>query len=349
MALKEREERHAEACRDLYPPAGLRGHDHPGPGRGRRRQLRPPGRGPLPVGRPADRLRAHHAARRLDRGDRDRGLAAHRGGGQHRRGHRGAALGLLGRHLVRHRHLRPRPRHRHRRPGRPRPRRHGGPQPARRRPAADHRQVRQRQLAGADDRALRQPLAARADRVRRQGRQGAARALDRRRRGAASSAASSGRSTSGSIPTGWRPTASRSPPCATPWCGRTPTCRAATSPPATREQTLRTMGRFDRRRRTSTTWSSPRVNGQPVRVRDLGRRRGRHQGAALAGAPERRAHRHPGGAAPVRRQHRRGDRRRSRQALARVERAAPAGRASSRSSATSRATSTPPCTRSTST
>ena len=79
----------------------------------------------------------------------------------------------------------------------------------------------------------------------------------------------SGRSTSGSTPTGWPPTASRSPRCARRWCGRTPRRRAATSPPA-------------RASRRCAPWAASQtsqefndlvvatLNGQPVRVRDLG-------------------------------------------------------------------------------
>ena len=115
---------HAEARRDLHPPAGLRGHAHPGAGRGRggaatsawastasRRSTCPPCpcAPPCPAPRP--------------RRSRPRSRERHRGGGQHRRGHRGAALDLRRRQLVRHRHLRPRARHRRRGPGRARPRR----------------------------------------------------------------------------------------------------------------------------------------------------------------------------------------------------------------------------------
>ena len=82
------------------------------------------------------------------------------------------------------------------------------------------RQVRQRHHAGADDRALRRPAAARADRDRRQDRQGAARARRPASARSRSSAASSARSTSGSTPTGWPPTRSPSRPCATPFSGQ---------------------------------------------------------------------------------------------------------------------------------
>ena len=74
-----------------------------------------------------------------------------------------------------------------------------------------------------------------------------------------------------------------------------------------REQTLRTMGRLTDPRAFNELVVAT-VNGAPIRVRDIGQRRGRHQGAALAGAPERRADGDPRGPAAVGRQHRRGDR-----------------------------------------
>ena len=62
-------------------------------------------------------------------------------------------------------------------------------------------------------------------------------------------------------------------------------------------------GAGGRSARSSTTWWWPTINGAPIRVRDIGARRGRHQGAALAGAAGRRAHRHHRGAAAVGREH----------------------------------------------
>ena len=197
-------------------------------------------------------------------------------------------------------------------------------------------------------RAVGQPAAARADRDRRQDRQGAARALGRRRRSARSSAGSSARSTSGSTPTGWPPTSCRSPRCATRWRSRTPTCPAATSPATTREQTLRTMGRvadppsLRRPRHRHAQWrADPRPRHR------LGR--GRHQGAALASR----------GSTACRRSRSTIRRQSGANTVAVIEgvKAQPRARAgrscrptsSSRSSATSRATSTRRCTRSTST
>ena len=129
----------------------------PRAGRGRRGQLLPARRRPLPVGRPADRQRAHDAARRVARGDRDRDLASAieeavntvEGIDELR------SISRPG-HVDRHRHLRARPRHRRRRPGRARPRRRGRCATCRDDidPPVD-REVRQRQLAGAHDRALR--------------------------------------------------------------------------------------------------------------------------------------------------------------------------------------------------
>ena len=90
-----RSERDAEARRDLHPPPGLRGDAHPGAGGGRRRGATCGSAST--ASRPSTcrtvRVRAD-AARRLARGDRDRGHPAHRGGGQHRRGHQRAALDL---------------------------------------------------------------------------------------------------------------------------------------------------------------------------------------------------------------------------------------------------------------
>ena len=95
----------------------------PGAGRGRRRGLRPSRRRPLPGGRHPAGPRARHAARRVARGDGDRGRAAPRGGRQHRRGHRRAALHLRRRRRrSSSRNFEPRPRHRRRGAGRARPR-----------------------------------------------------------------------------------------------------------------------------------------------------------------------------------------------------------------------------------
>ena len=120
------------------------------------------------------------------------------------------------------------------------------------------------------DRALRRPLAARADRDRRQDRQGAARALGRRRRGAdrrrprARDQRLGRRRPAGRLP------ASRSPPCATRIArqnadvpGGNVTGRRAASRRCARWAASPTRAR-------STTWSSPRVNGAPIRVRDIG-------------------------------------------------------------------------------
>ena len=115
-----------------------------------------------------------------------------------------------------------------------------------------------------------QPLGARADRDRRQDRQAAARAVGRRRRGADRRRPRARRSTSGWTPIGWPPTGCRSPRSRRRWRGRTRTRRAATSPPAP-------PSRCCARRagspipRSSTTSSSRRVNGAPIRIRDIGR------------------------------------------------------------------------------
>ena len=149
-----------------------------------------------------------------------------------------------------------------------------------RRCAAGRRQVQQRLVAGPDHRARRQPLGARADRDRRQGRQAAARTLGRRRRGARSSAAWSARSTSGWTPTAWRPTscpisdgARRAGAAERRSAGRQRHRRGATSRCCAR------MGRVTDPR-ASTTWSITTVERRAdpdPRHRPC---RGRHQGAA---------------------------------------------------------------------
>ena len=245
------------------------------------RQLLPARRRSLPGRRSADGHRPHAAAGRLARGDRDAGQRSCSRRRQHRRGHQRAALDLRRRAArIVDRHVRPRSRHR---------------RAPRRTCATASRSVLRRlprdveppivakldsdSSPGHVDRALGQPLAARADRDRRQDRQGrrsSARPASARCR---SSAASSAPSTSGSTPTGWPPTSCRSPRCATRWRSRTPTCPAATSPTGVSERTLRTMGRFaDAERvqrpgdRHAQRRADPRARHRP--------RRGRHQGAA---------------------------------------------------------------------
>ena len=195
----------------------------------------------------------------LPRGDRGRDLAEDRGGGQHGRGHRGAALDLLRLHA---------------RSSSPpststatsRPPRRTCATASRRsfatlpdgRPSRRSSPSSTTTVAGAVDRAVGQPLAARADRARRQGRQGAARALGRRRRGADRRRPGARDQHLGRR----RPAGRLRHPdhrgARGAWRGRTPTSPAATSPPALREQTLRTMGRFDERATSSTIWSWPR-------------------------------------------------------------------------------------------
>ena len=68
------------------------------------------------------------------------------------------------------------------------------------------------------------------------------------------------------------------------------------------EEVLRTMGRIVAPREFNDLTVAT-VNGAPIRIRDIGSRRGRHQGAALAGAAQRRADGAIAGSAPVGRQH----------------------------------------------
>ena len=169
----------------------------------------------------------------------------------------------------------------------------------------------------------------------------------RRGRGAASSAGSSARSTSGSTPTGSPPTSSRSPPCATRWSaqnadmpGGNVTARHRASrrcarwggvadPRAFNDLVVATVRR--RTRSASATSAAPRTA-----PRSSARWRGSN------GVPTR----HPGGPPPVRREHRGGHRGGQGRPRARWPRSC-RPTCGSRSSATSRATSTPPCTRST--
>ena len=74
-----------------------------------------------------------------------------------------------------------------------------------------------------------------------------------------------------------------------------------------REQMLRTMGRVTDPEAFNELVIAT-VNGAPIRMRDIGSRRRRHQGTALAGAAERRADGHSRNPPPVRRQHHRSDR-----------------------------------------
>ena len=213
--------------------------------------------------------------------------------------------------------------------------------------AAGRLQVRQRLGAGADDRAVAANRSLRelteiADKVVKV----AARALGRRRRGADRRRPRAGDQRLGRC----RP-AGRLQPADHRRARRD---RAAERRRArrqrdrrdVREQTLRTMGRFTDRRRLQRHRRRDASTASPIRDPRHRLRRGRHQGAALDRAPQRRADRDARDPAAVRRQHRRGDRGRQGEPRS-ASRRSSRRREDARSSATSRATSTPRCTRST--
>ena len=242
-------------------------------------------RRPLPVRRPAHRLRPHRRcpARRPRRwrpqiSERIEEAVNTLEGIDELR-----SVSAAGR-VVRDRHLQPRPRHRRRRPGRARPRRARCCATCPR--DADPPVVTKFDNdsgPGPDARALRPALAARADRAGRQDRQGAARAVLGRRARSGSSAGSSAPSTCGSTPTGWPPTRSPSPPCATR------SSRQNADVPGRQRHRRRPrrrpcapLGRIADPARFRDDLVVDTVNGAPIRVRDIGWAEDGTQGAALA-------------------------------------------------------------------
>ena len=286
-----------------------------------------------------------NSARRLGGRDGDAGLRSSRRSDQSGRGHHRAALDLGPRPVAGGHHLRPQSRHRFRRTGRARPRGLGGAPAARRHRAAAHPEAEQRAVGHDGGGAVGQPVDPRADRDRRQDGEGRARTLDRRRRGADRRRARAGHEHVGR----GRPPRRLSP------ADRRGAKRAAAAERrrARRQRHHRPVGALaahhgplHRPPRSSTSWSSPPRNGAAhPRARHRLRRR-RHQGAALAGAPERRAHGGARAAPPVGRQHGGGDR--GCQGQPRPAAGRSCRRASRwRSCAIRRRTSTPRCTRST--
>ncbi len=165
------------------------------------------------------------------------------------------------------------------------------------------------------------PAAARADRDRRQDRAPAARALDRRRRSAHRRRARTARSTSGSTRSACRPTGSRSRAVRTALARQNADVPGGNVTDAEHERVLRTMGRVDDPREFDDVVIAT-LDGQPVRVRDIGRvedgTKEQRSTARLDGVPVRDAR----GAAPVGRQHDRGHRRRQGEARPAARRAA---------------------------
>ena len=163
-------------------------------------------------------------------------------------------------------------------------------QPAARRQAADHLEVRQRPGARPHGGGLRRTCPLRelteiADKIVKVQLE---RAL-RRRRGAPGRRPRPRRSTSGSRRTASPPTGSPSPRCATRSCARTPTCPGGNVTAGLREQSLRTHGARRRSPRRSRTWWSPPSTGRPIRVRDIGRAEDGTKEQRSAGAAQRRA------------------------------------------------------------
>ena len=126
------------------------------------------------------------------RGDGDDGHQADRGHHQHGLGHRRAPVDHPGRRLDRHRPVPALEERRRGDAGGARQGQHDPRRPARRDPAADHRQVRHRVDARDDDRRLGPARLPRGDRDRAEADQGAARDGARRRVPSTSSAAACG-------------------------------------------------------------------------------------------------------------------------------------------------------------
>ena len=130
------EERHAEACRSLRPPAGLRVDAHRRDRRHRRSLVHPARRRSLSAHRDAGRLGDHVESRGHAGEHREGDHRPHRSGGEHCRRHRRAAIDVDRRPVARHHHLRPVEEPRRRRAGSAGQGRSRHPQPARdRRPA----------------------------------------------------------------------------------------------------------------------------------------------------------------------------------------------------------------------
>ncbi len=154
------------------------------------------------------------------------------------------ALRLGTGHIQRHHHLQPESGHRNGRAGRARSRRRGGSKSSAGRSSSGRFQIRQRSVPIALDRAYQQPSHPRADRNRRQGRQGTGRAQPRCRRSPDQWRARTRRQCLDRSGPAHRLSGSPSTPCATPSCARTPMFLAGNVTSGGNEQTMRTMGRM---------------------------------------------------------------------------------------------------------